>query len=67
MEQVPKPAEIKAALDEYVIGQDSAKRYISVAVYNHYKRLIYNAEHGSSEQVEIDKSNIILAGPTGTE
>ncbi len=67
MEQILKPAEIKAALDGYVIGQHNAKRYMSVAVYNHYKRLIFNAERGEQEEaVEIDKSNIILVGPTGT-
>ncbi len=59
-----KPVEIKNFLDQYVIGQESAKRYISVAVYNHYKRLI----HGESEdqEIEIDKSNIIMVGQTGT-
>ena len=65
MEQMLKPAEIKAFLDQYVIGQDSAKRYISVAVYNHYKRLSGVAQK-SADDVEIDKSNILLVGPTGT-
>ncbi len=65
MEQMLKPAEIKAFLDQYVIGQDSAKRYISVAVYNHYKRLSDSAQK-SADDVEIDKSNILLVGPTGT-
>ena len=65
MEQMLKPAEIKAFLDQYVIGQDSAKRYISVAVYNHYKRLSGSAQK-SADDVEIDKSNILLVGPTGT-
>lgn len=60
-----KPAEIKAFLDEYVIGQDSAKRYISVAVYNHYKRLV-GMNRQKADDVEIDKSNILLVGPTGT-
>lgn len=60
-----KPAEIKAFLDEYVIGQDSAKRYISVAVYNHYKRLV-GLNRQKADDVEIDKSNILLVGPTGT-
>ncbi|HPW45274.1 MAG TPA: ATP-dependent Clp protease ATP-binding subunit ClpX [bacterium] len=62
---VPKPAEIKKVLDEYVIGQDYAKRVLSVAVHNHYKRI----EHGyrrHSDDVEIQKSNILLIGPTGT-
>ncbi len=65
MEQMLKPAEIKAFLDQYVIGQESAKRYISVAVYNHYKRLS-GAAQKSADDVEIDKSNILLVGPTGT-
>ena len=59
-----KPAEIKARLDEYVIGQDEAKRVISVAVYNHYKRILY-AEKNQND-VEIEKSNIIMVGETGT-
>ena len=63
MNKVPKPKEIKAFLDQYVIGQDAAKRYLSVAVYNHYKRLAQ--EHGDDD-VDIEKSNIILVGPTGT-
>jgi ATP-dependent Clp protease ATP-binding subunit ClpX len=61
--ELPKPHEIKAMLDEYVIGQDEAKRYLSVAVYNHYKRLHHK---GMAEEVEIDKSNIVMVGPTGT-
>ncbi len=63
LNKVPKPKEIKAFLDQYVIGQDAAKRYLSVAVYNHYKRLAQ--EHGDDD-VDIGKSNIILVGPTGT-
>jgi len=59
---IPKPAEIKAKLDDYVIGQESAKRLLSVAVYNHYKRLAHNA----SSEVEISKSNVLLLGPTGS-
>ncbi|MEY5044528.1 MAG: hypothetical protein RJA19_1755 [Bacteroidota bacterium] len=58
-----RPAEIKAHLDEYVIGQDPAKRALSVAVYNHYKRLMHPA---GPDEVEIDKSNVILLGETGT-
>jgi len=58
-----KPLEIKKFLDQYVIGQDAAKKYLSVAVYNHYKRLM---QKGNSEEVEIEKSNIILVGETGT-
>jgi len=61
MDSVPKPAEICAFLDNYVIGQESAKKCLSVAVYNHYKRL---AQKG--DDVDIEKSNIILVGPTGT-
>ena len=62
MDSVPKPKEIKKFLDEYVIGQDAAKRYLSVAVYNHYKRIT----QPSSDDVDIEKSNIILVGATGT-
>ena len=60
---VPKPKEIKAHLDEYVIGQEEAKRYLSVAVYNHYKRL---GQASDKDGVEIEKSNIIMVGSTGT-
>ena len=60
---VPRPKEIKAFLDEYVIGQDDAKRNLAVAVYNHYKRL---AQQTSDDGVEIEKSNIIMVGSTGT-
>lgn len=59
-----KPREIKAKLDEYVIGQDEAKKVISVAVYNHYKRILYS--RNKDNDVDIDKSNIILVGDTGT-
>lgn len=59
---LPKPQEIKAILDDYVIGQDHAKRVLSVAVYNHYKRIVTPA---SSDGVELQKSNILLIGPTG--
>lgn len=62
---IPTPSEIKAYLDEYVIGQDQAKRVLSVAVYNHYKRVKYEKEiHDMG--VELDKSNILIIGPTGT-
>ena len=61
--QIQKPADIKAELDRYIIGQDLAKRVVSVAVYNHYKRVNNPSE---SDEVEIDKSNILLVGPTGT-
>ncbi|MBO4814262.1 MAG: ATP-dependent Clp protease ATP-binding subunit ClpX [Muribaculaceae bacterium] len=59
---LPKPQEIKEYLDQYVIGQETAKKYLSVAVYNHYKRLLQD----KSDDVEIEKSNIIIVGPTGT-
>lgn len=62
-EQLPKPIEIKAYLDEYVIGQDEAKKFLSVAVYNHYKRLM---QQKTNDDVEIEKSNIIMVGYTGT-
>ena len=62
MESVPKPKEIKKFLDDYVIGQDAAKRYLSVAVYNHYKRIT----QPDNDDIDIEKSNIILVGATGT-
>lgn len=62
--KLPKPIEIKTFLDRYVVGQDSAKRYLSVAVYNHYKR-VYNKTE-SKDEVELEKSNIIMVGATGT-
>lgn len=61
-ENLPKPADIKANLDQYIIGQDRAKIVLSVAVYNHYKRILY----GSNNEVELQKSNILLLGPTGS-
>ena len=61
--KVPKPKEIKAYLDQYVIGQDDAKRFLSVSVYNHYKRL---QQPQDADGVEIEKSNIIMVGSTGT-
>ena len=64
--RIPLPQEIKDHLDQYVIGQDDAKRVLSVAVYNHYKRLKYYSEHNSPNDVEIEKSNIIIVGETGT-
>ncbi len=63
---IPLPSDIKQFLDQYVIGQDAAKKVMSVAVYNHYKRLRYNAEHGEKNDVEIEKSNIVMVGETGT-
>jgi len=61
---IPLPQEIKAALDDYVVGQDDAKKILSVAVYNHYKRIKYHAR--VKDDVELDKSNILLIGPTGS-
>ncbi len=61
---IPLPQEIKAALDDYVVGQDDAKKILSVAVYNHYKRIKYHAL--VKDDVELDKSNILLIGPTGS-
>ena len=63
LKELPKPMEIKAFLDQYVIGQDDAKRYLSVSVYNHYKRLL---QKDGGDDVEIEKSNIIMVGSTGT-
>ena len=63
---LPLPTEIKAHLDEFVIGQDSAKTALSVAVYNHYKRLRYKQAHSSKDEVEVEKSNLLLVGPTGS-
>ena len=60
--RLPKPQEIKAVLDEYIIGQERAKIALSVAVYNHYKRIRYGREN----DVELQKSNILLIGPTGS-
>lgn len=63
LETLPKPSELKAVLDEYVIGQDDAKKTLSVAVYNHYKRILQDKK--SDDGVEIQKSNVLLIGPTG--
>ncbi len=64
--RVPSPSEIKAHLDQYVIGQEDAKRVLSVAVYNHYKRINYSQQHHDADEVEIEKSNIVIVGETGT-
>ena len=61
---IPKPHEIKAYLDQHIVGQDDAKKVLSVAVYNHYKRLKHN-QTSANNDVEIQKSNILLVGPTG--
>lgn len=63
---VKKPIEIKKFLDEYVIGQDEAKKVLAVAVYNHYKRLQYKSAEANKDEIEIEKSNIIMVGETGT-
>ncbi|MDA3900976.1 MAG: ATP-dependent Clp protease ATP-binding subunit ClpX [Spirochaetes bacterium] len=65
LETLPKPSQIKDVLDQYVVGQESAKRVLSVAVYNHYKRIVSNRKL-HKDDVEIEKSNILLVGPTGT-
>ena len=65
LKDIPKPHEIKAYLDQYIIGQNDAKKVLSVAVYNHYKRLAHNAT-ATKNDVEIYKSNILLVGPTGS-
>ncbi len=64
-DKLPKPAEIKAVLDEYVIGQQTAKKVLAVAVYNHYKRLETRTRDKSKNDIELAKSNILLIGPTG--
>lgn len=61
-----KPMEIKQHLDNYIIGQDNAKKALAVAVYNHYKRLNYNEKISKTDKVELDKSNVLLIGPTGS-
>lgn len=68
LKQLPKPKEIKQHLDEYVIGQSEAKKILSVAVYNHYKRLcsVTNSSGSQTDKVELQKSNILLLGPTGS-
>lgn len=66
LNEVPKPKDIKAYLDQYIIGQDDAKRFMSVAVYNHYKRLAQATDGKKDDDVEIEKSNIIMVGSTGT-
>ena len=60
------PEEIKQFLDEFIVGQDDAKRILSVAVYNHYKRINYQIDNAGKDNIELDKSNILLIGPTGS-
>jgi ATP-dependent Clp protease ATP-binding subunit ClpX len=64
--KVPKPVDIKSFLDDYVIGQDSAKKSLAVAVHNHYKRINSSSKGVKKDDVEISKSNILLIGPTGS-
>ncbi len=64
LKEIPRPKEIKEYLDEYVIGQEYAKKYLSVAVHNHYKRLVHT--DSADSDIEIDKSNVLLIGPTGS-
>ncbi|HCS72746.1 MAG TPA: ATP-dependent Clp protease ATP-binding subunit ClpX, partial [Clostridiales bacterium] len=64
LKDIPKPTEIKHVLDQYVIGQERAKKTLSVAVYNHYKRI--NSDIRSTDNVELQKSNIVMMGPTGS-
>ena len=64
LQKIPVPKKIKEHLDQYVIGQDEAKRFLSVAVYNHYKRLVQQTRNDGD--VEIEKSNVIMVGSTGT-
>jgi ATP-dependent Clp protease ATP-binding subunit ClpX len=63
LKEIPKPRAIKEYLDQYVISQEHAKKYLSVAVHNHYKRLLHS--DSDTSDVEIDKSNVLLIGPTG--
>ena len=64
-ETLPKPSQIKETLDEYVIGQDEAKKALSVAVYNHYKRILSKKKKGAEDGVDIQKSNVLMLGATG--
>src|SRR5262245_20864304 len=63
LKSLPAPTEIKTAIDQYVISQEKPKKIVSVAVYNHYKRLMHNV---SNQDIELEKSNILLIGPTGS-
>lgn len=64
--ELPPPSEIKRKLDEYIVGQDEAKKVLSVAVYNHYKRINYNFSAQKGDEIELEKSNILMIGPTGS-
>ena len=66
---LPKPQEIKARLDEFIVGQDEAKKILAISVYNHYKRINYNMKHSKikgGDEIELEKSNVLLVGPTGS-
>ena len=65
-QKLPKPSEVIKQLNEYVVGQEYAKKVLSVAVYNHYKRILSSTVSDEYANVELDKSNILLTGPTGT-
>lgn len=66
--ELPKPQEIKARLDQFIVGQDEAKKILAISVYNHYKRINYNLSHHTNgvDEVELEKSNVLLVGPTGS-
>ena len=66
--ELPKPQEIKAKLDDFIVGQDEVKKVLAVSVYNHYKRINYNMmkRENSEQEVELEKSNVLLVGPTGS-
>ena len=66
LKDVPKPKDIRRILDQYVIGQNSAKKTLSVAVYNHYKRINSQPAKNNRDEVELQKSNILMMGPTGS-
>ena len=66
---LPKPQEIKSKLDEFIVGQDEAKKILAISVYNHYKRINYNLKHSKikgEDEIELEKSNVLLVGPTGS-
>ena len=64
--EIPKPQQIKSVLDDYVVGQDKVRKILSVAVHNHYKRLQYQRQNAFNSAVELEKSNVLMVGPTGS-